>query len=286
MRQFQQLGHEVQLIIGDFTGRIGDPTGKSETRKQLTEEDVQRNAQTYQKQIFKLFDPSRTTVYYNSEWLSPLNFADVVTLSAKVTVARMLERDDFTKRFKSGQPISIHEFFYPLMQGFDSVVLESDIELGGTDQKFNVLMGRTLQKEYGKATQAVITMPLIEGLDGVQKMSKSLGNYIGIDEEANQIYGKSMSIPDELMLKYFQLATDITDEEITFLQAGMAGGTLHPRDVKMKLAHTFVRMYHGEEAAEAASSILSRYSSSGRFRVRLRKLYLHPKSLKTAKSVS
>ena len=226
LRQFQQLGHEVQLIIGDFTGRIGDPTGKSETRKQLTEEDVQRNAQTYKKQIFKLLDPSRTTVYYNSEWLSPMNFADVVTLSAKVTVARMLERDDFTKRYQSGQPISIHEFFYPLMQGFDSVVLESDIELGGTDQKFNVLMGRTLQKEYGKATQAVITMPLIEGLDGVQKMSKSLGNYIGIDEEANQIYGKSMSIPDELMMKYFQLATDITDEEITSLQAGMAGGTV------------------------------------------------------------
>ncbi len=183
-----------------------------------------------------------------------MNFADVVTLSAKVTVARMLERDDFTKRYQSGQPISIHEFFYPLMQGFDSVVLESDIELGGTDQKFNVLMGRTLQKEYGKATQAVITMPLIEGLDGVQKMSKSLGNYIGIDEEANQIYGKSMSIPDELMMKYFQLATDITDEEITSLQAGIAGGTLHPRDVKMKLARTFVRMYHGEEAAEAAQN--------------------------------
>ena len=254
LRQFQQLGHEVQLIIGDFTGRIGDPTGKSETRKQLTEEDVQRNAQTYKKQIFKLLDPSRTTVYYNSEWLSPMNFADVVSLSAKVTVARMLERDDFTKRYKSGQPISIHEFFYPLMQGFDSVVLESDIELGGTDQKFNVLMGRTLQKEYGKPTQAVITMPLIEGLDGVQKMSKSLGNYIGIDEEANQIYGKSMSIPDELMMKYFQLATDITDEEITSLRAGIAGGTLHPRDVKMKLARTFVRMYHGEEAAEAAQN--------------------------------
>ena len=183
-----------------------------------------------------------------------MNFADVVSLSAKVTVARMLERDDFTKRYKSGQPISIHEFFYPLMQGFDSVVLESDIELGGTDQKFNVLMGRTLQKEYGKPTQAAIMMPLIEGLDGVQKMSKSLGNYIGIDEEANQIYGKSMSIPDELMMKYFQLATDITDEEITSLQAGIAGGTLHPRDVKMKLARTFVRMYHGEEAAEAAQN--------------------------------
>lgn len=252
LRQFQELGHEVQLIIGDFTGRIGDPTGKSETRKQLTEEDVQRNAQTYQKQIFKLLDPSRTRVYYNSVWLGPMNFADVVTLSAKVTVARMLERDDFTKRYQSGQPISIHEFFYPLMQGFDSVALESDIEIGGTDQKFNVLMGRTLQKEYGKATQAVITMPLIEGLDGVQKMSKSLGNYIGIDEEANQIYGKSMSIPDELMVKYYRLTTDVGYEEITAIQEGIAKGSIHPRDAKMKLAFNFVRMYHGKDAAEAA----------------------------------
>ncbi|QYR24066.1 tyrosine--tRNA ligase [Paenibacillus sp. sptzw28] len=252
LRQFQQLGHEVQLIIGDFTGRIGDPTGKSETRKQLSEEDVKRNAETYQKQIFKLLDPSRTTVYYNSEWLGPMNFADVVTLSAKVTVARMLERDDFTKRYQSGQPISIHEFFYPLMQGFDSVALESDVELGGTDQKFNLLMGRTLQKEYGKATQAAIMTPIIEGLDGVQKMSKSLGNYIGIDEEPNQIYGKSMSIPDELMVKYYELATDMSNEELESLRAGIAGGTVHPRDSKMQLARTFVRMYHGEEAAAQA----------------------------------
>lgn len=252
LRQFQQLGHEVQLIIGDFTGRIGDPTGKSETRKQLSEEDVKRNAETYQKQIFKLLDPSRTTVYYNSEWLGPMNFADVVTLSAKVTVARMLERDDFTKRYQSGQPISIHEFFYPLMQGFDSVALESDVELGGTDQKFNLLMGRTLQKEYGKATQAAIMTPIIEGLDGVQKMSKSLGNYIGIDEEPNQIYGKSMSIPDELMVKYYELATDMSNEELESLRAGIEDGSKHPRDAKMQLARTFVRMYHGEEAASQA----------------------------------
>lgn len=252
LRQFQELGHEVQLIIGDFTGRIGDPTGKSETRKQLTEEDVQRNAETYQKQIFKILDESRTTVYYNSEWLGPLNFADVVNLSAKVTVARMLERDDFTKRYQSGQPISIHEFFYPLMQGYDSVALESDVELGGTDQKFNLLMGRTLQKEYGKATQATITLPLLEGLDGVQKMSKSLGNYIGIDEEPQQIYGKAMSVPDELMLKYYELATDMTNEELEQLTQGMKEGIVHPRDAKMRLAGTFVRMYHGEEAAQAA----------------------------------
>lgn len=252
LRQFQEMGHEVQLLIGDFTGRIGDPTGKSETRKQLTEEDVKRNAETYQKQIYKLLDPARTKLYYNSEWLAPLNFSDVVTLSAKVTVARMLERDDFTKRYQSGQPISIHEFFYPLMQGYDSVALESDVELGGTDQKFNLLMGRTLQKEYGKPTQAAIMTPLLEGLDGVQKMSKSLGNYIGIDEEPNQIYGKAMSIPDELMLKYYELATDISNDELQALRQGVEDGTKHPRDMKMQLAATLVRMFHGEEAAVAA----------------------------------
>ncbi len=252
LRQFQSLGHHVQLIIGDFTGRIGDPTGKSETRKQLSEEDVKRNAETYKKQIFKILDPELTTVYYNSEWLSPLNFADVVQLAAKITVARMMERDDFTKRFQSGLPISVHEFFYPLMQGYDSVALESDVELGGTDQKFNLLMGRTLQREYGKSAQAALMLPLLEGLDGVNKMSKSLGNYIGIDEEPNQIYGKSMSIPDELMLKYYELATDISNEELAALRAGLEDGTVHPRDAKMRLARTFVRMYHGEEAAAAA----------------------------------
>ncbi|WP_342418506.1 tyrosine--tRNA ligase [Paenibacillus sp. FSL H8-0168] len=252
LRQFQELGHQVQLIIGDFTGRIGDPTGKSETRKQLTEEDVQRNAQTYKEQIFKILDPEKTKVFYNSEWLGPMSFADVVTLSAKVTVARMLERDDFTKRYQNGLPISIHEFFYPLMQGMDSVALQSDIELGGTDQKFNLLMGRTLQKEYGVEPQATITLPLLEGLDGVQKMSKSLGNYIGVDEEPNEIYGKSMSVPDELMLKYFELATDINNEELSELAKGVKDGSVHPRDAKMKLAGTLVRMYHGEEAEEAA----------------------------------
>jgi tyrosyl-tRNA synthetase len=254
LRQFQQFGHQVQLIIGDFTGRIGDPTGKSETRKQLSEEDVKRNAETYQKQIFKILDPAKTTVHYNSKWLGALHFADVVNLAANVTVARMLERDDFSKRYSSGLPIHIHEFFYPLMQGYDSVALESDVELGGTDQKFNLLMGRTLQKEYGKESQAAIMMPLLEGLDGVQKMSKSLGNYIGIDEEPNQIYGKSMSIPDELMLKYYELATDISNEALKELKEGVANGTVHPRDAKMKLARTFVRMYHGEEAAEEAEN--------------------------------
>ncbi|MCF2936875.1 tyrosine--tRNA ligase [Paenibacillus alkaliterrae] len=254
LRQFQELGHQVQLLIGDFTGRIGDPTGKSETRKQLTEEDVKRNADTYQKQIYKILDPEQTQLYYNSEWLAPLNFADVVNLAAKVTVARMMERDDFTKRYTTGLPISIHEFFYPLMQGYDSVALESDVELGGTDQKFNLLMGRTLQKEYGKPAQVTITTPLIEGLDGVNKMSKSLGNYIGIDEEPNQIYGKSMSIPDELMFKYYELATDLSNEQLTALKAGLEDGSVHPRDAKMRLAATFVRMYHGEEAANAAEN--------------------------------
>ncbi|MGG3282671.1 tyrosine--tRNA ligase [Paenibacillus solani] len=252
LRQFQELGHEVQLIIGDFTGKIGDPTGKSETRKQLSDEDVRRHAETYKKQIDKVLDPEKTKVYYNSEWLAPMTFAEVVSLSAKVTVARMLERDDFTKRYQGGLPISIHEFFYPLMQGMDSVALKTDVELGGTDQKFNLLMGRTLQKEYGVETQVAITMPLIEGLDGVQKMSKSLGNYIGIDEEPSEIYGKSMSVPDELMLKYFRLATDLTNEEITSLEDGLRDGSVHPRDAKMSLGHSLVRMYHGREAADAA----------------------------------
>ncbi|MGM0879468.1 MAG: tyrosine--tRNA ligase [Bacillota bacterium] len=254
LRQFQELGHQVQLLIGDFTGRIGDPTGKSETRKQLTEEDVKRNAETYQKQIYKILDPGKTKLYYNSEWLAPLHFADVVNLSAKVTVARMLERDDFTKRYTSGLPLSIHEFFYPLMQGYDSVALESDVELGGTDQKFNLLMGRTLQKEYGNPAQVAIMTPLIEGLDGVNKMSKSLGNYIGIDEEPNQIYGKSMSIPDELMFKYYELATELSNEELTALKSGLENCSVHPRDAKMQLAATFVRMYHGEEAAKIAEN--------------------------------
>lgn len=252
LRQFQELGHRVQLLIGDFTGRIGDPTGKSETRKQLTDEDVQRNAATYQEQLKKILDPEKTEVVYNSSWLAPMTFADVVALSAKYTVARMLERDDFTKRYAGGLPISIHEFFYPLMQGYDSVALESDIELGGTDQKFNLLMGRTLQKEYGKEPQIAIMMPLLEGLDGVQKMSKSLGNYIGVSEAPKDVYGKAMSVPDELMFKYYELVTDLGAAEVETLKKGIADGSVHPRDAKMRLAFTLVRMYHGEEAAKEA----------------------------------
>ncbi|UQZ36301.1 tyrosine--tRNA ligase [Paenibacillus sp. PK3_47] len=253
LRQFQESGHQVQLIIGDFTGRIGDPTGKSETRRQLSEEDVQRNAATYRGQVYKILDPEKTQLLCNSDWLSPMTFAEVVNLAAKVTVARMLEREDFTKRFQNGQAISVHEFFYPLMQGMDSVVNESDIEIGGTDQKFNILMGRTLQKEQGSEPQAVILMPLLEGLDGVRKMSKSLGNYIGVDEEPAEMYGKTMSLPDELMLRYYEMVTDLSNEELSDLKAAVSSGLAHPRDVKMRLAYTLVRMYHGIEAAEAAA---------------------------------
>lgn len=258
LRQFQELGHTIQLLIGDFTGRIGDPTGKSETRKQLTEEDVKRNAKTYVEQFAKVMDVSKLQVYYNSQWLAAMNFADVVKLAANVTVARMLERDDFSKRYHSNQPISIHEFFYPLMQGYDSVALESDVELGGTDQKFNLLMGRQLQKEYGQEQQIAITMPILEGLDGVQKMSKSLGNYIGISEAPQEIYGKTMSVPDELMLKYYELVTNISNEELKALREGLENGTVHPRDAKMNLAKLFVTMFHGPEAAEEAEEHFKR----------------------------
>lgn len=252
LRDFQKLGHIVQLVIGDFTARIGDPTGKSETRKQLTEEEVKGNAKTYTEQLFKVLDPDMTEIHFNSSWLSPLTFVDVTFLASKCTVARMLERDDFSKRYQSGQAISIHEFFYPLMQGYDSVALHTDIELGGTDQTFNLLMGRQLQKEYGQEEQVIITMPLLEGLDGVKKMSKSLGNYIGVDEEPNNMYGKAMSIPDELMVKYFELTTDLTVEQVEALKEGLAKGTIHPRDAKMRLGYTLVRMYHGEQAAREA----------------------------------
>lgn len=252
LKQFQDLGHIVQLVIGDFTGRIGDPTGKSETRRQLSEEEVKKNADTYVKQFGKVLDADKMEVHFNSTWLAPLTFEDVIRLAAQTTVARMLERDDFHKRYTSEQPISIHEFFYPLMQGYDSVALEADIELGGTDQKFNLLMGRTLQKEYGQEQQVVIMTPLLEGLDGEKKMSKSLGNYIGVDEAPNDIYGKAMSIPDELMLKYFEFATDLSLEDFQELSQNLTNGTLHPRDAKMKLAHTFVRMFHSEAAANEA----------------------------------
>lgn len=252
LRQFQDMGHQIHLILGDFTGRIGDPTGKSQTRKQLTSEQVQENAKSYVQQYGKILDMTKTKVYYNSEWLDKLAFADVLQLSATTTVARMLERDDFQKRYESNQPISIHEFFYPLMQGYDSVALHSDVELGGTDQKFNLLMGRHVQKEYRQEQQVIITTPLLEGLDGVQKMSKSLGNYIGIAEEPNEIFGKAMSIPDECMLKYIQLATFMPLQEVEQLRLGLDNGSIHPRDAKMNLAHTLVALYHDEDHADQA----------------------------------
>ena len=249
LKLFQDFGHRVIILIGDFTARIGDPTGKSVTRPPLTEEQVVENAKTYQEQIFKVLDPAKTEVRFNSEWLSKLDFADVLKLASKYTVARMLERDDFHKRYTEGRPISIHEFMYPLMQGYDSIALKADVEFGGTDQTFNLLMGRHLQGEEGMPEQTIITMPILEGLDGVQKMSKSLGNYIGISEAPSEMYGKAMSIPDELMMRYFMLVTDMSIEEQEQLSKDLESGAAHPRDVKMKLAHTIVRLYHGEEAA-------------------------------------
>jgi tyrosyl-tRNA synthetase len=253
LKAFQDMGHQVVIIIGDYTGMIGDPTGKSETRKQLTREEVLKNAETYKTQIFKILDKEKTIVRFNSEWLAPMNFVDVIKLSAKYTVARMLEREDFKNRFTNNLPISIHEFFYPLMQGYDSVALKADVELGGTDQKFNILMGRTLQKEYGQSdVQIGLFMPILEGTDGVKKMSKSLGNYIGINEEPNEIYGKTMSIPDELIIRYFELVTDTHPDEIEKMKQQMKNNKVNPRDLKMGLAREIVTLYHGQDAAVKA----------------------------------
>jgi len=252
MKQLQDLGHKVIIIIGDFTGKIGDPTGKSQARKALTTEQVLENAKTYEEQIFKVLDKEKTEVRFNSEWLAKLNFEDVVKLAATITVARMLEREDFKKRYESHTPISVHEFFYPLMQGYDSVAINADIELGGTDQRFNLLMGRALQKEFGQESQIVIMMPLIEGLDGVNKMSKSLGNYIGVDEEAGIMYQKAMEIPDELIVKYYNLVTDVHPDVVNKIEEDLKEDRVNPRNVKMELAKEIVRLYHGEERANFA----------------------------------
>ncbi|MEW4217684.1 tyrosine--tRNA ligase [Rossellomorea marisflavi] len=252
LRQFQEHGHIIQLIIGDFTGKIGDPTGKSVARKQLTEDEVKHNAQTYFEQFSKVLDMDRVELHYNSKWLGEMKMEDVIGLAGKITVARLMERDDFEARIKEGKPISLHEFFYPLMQGFDSVQLECDIELGGTDQHFNVLMGRHFQEKYNKEKQVVILMPLLEGLDGVDKMSKSKHNYIGIDERPEEMFGKTMSLPDHLMMKYFELITDLPLEKISEIKASLAAGQMHPRDAKMLLGRTIVRMYHGIGASERA----------------------------------
>jgi len=236
MKHFQDLGHRISFLIGDFTGMIGDPTGKAETRKSLTREDVERNAETYKQQVFKILDPAKTEVVFNSTWLDKLSSQDFIRLASQLTVARMLEREDFKVRFENERPISIHEFLYPLIQGYDSVALEADVELGGTDQRFNLLMGRDLQRAWGQEPQVVITMPLLEGLDGVNKMSKSLGNYIGITESADDIYGKTLSISDELMFRYYELLSNRSSEEIKQLRNGIEKGELHPKAVKQQLA--------------------------------------------------
>ena len=252
LKHFQDLGHEVNFLIGDFTGLIGDPTGKSETRKPLTSEDIAKNAETYKAQVFKILDPDKTKVVFNSTWLGELSSFDMIRLASELTVARMLEREDFKNRFETGRPISIHEFLYPLIQGYDSVAMEADVELGGTDQLFNVLMGRDLQRSRGKEPQVVLTLPLLEGLDGVNKMSKSLGNYIGITEPPNDIYGKTLSISDELMFRYYELLSDLTSAEIEDLQTKMNSGELHPKDIKKQLAREITAKFHSEEAATAA----------------------------------
>lgn len=251
LRQFQELGHQVIFLIGDFTGMIGDPSGKSATRPPLTREQVLENAETYKQQVFKILDPAKTEVAFNSTWMDQLRPQDFIRLASQYTVARMLERDDFDKRYKGSQPIAIHEFLYPLVQGYDSVALRADVELGGTDQKFNLLMGRELQRAYGQESQCIVTMPLLEGLDGVKKMSKSLGNYIGIQESPGVMYGKLVSMPDSLMWRYFELLSFRSLEEIEQFKRDVSAGA-NPRDIKIKLAEELVARFHGQEAAATA----------------------------------
>jgi tyrosyl-tRNA synthetase len=260
MKQFQDLGHEVIFLIGDFTGMIGDPSGKSETRKQLTREEVAKNAETYKEQIFKILTPQKTTIEFNHRWMEKMDAVAMIGLAAKYTVARMLEREDFKQRYQKQQSISIHEFLYPLIQGYDSVVLKADVELGGTDQRFNLLMGRELQREYGQEPQVVLTMPLLEGTDGVQKMSKSVGNTIGINEAPEEMFGKIMSISDGLMWRYYELLSDRNLTEIQANRSRVESGELHPMEVKKSLADELVKRFHGAAAAQAAREYFeSRY---------------------------
>jgi tyrosyl-tRNA synthetase len=261
MRHFQQMGHRVIFLIGDFTGMIGDPTGKKATRPALTREEVLANAETYRRQVYKILDPEKTEIRFNSEWLGALGAEGMVRLAAKYTLARVLERDDFRKRFDNRQPIAIHELLYPLAQGYDSVALKCDVEMGGTDQLFNLLVGRDLMREYGLEPQVVLTMPLLEGLDGVEKMSKSLGNYIGINDEPSQIFGKVMSISDALMWKYYTLLTDMTPAEVAELQRSVEGGELHPMEAKRKLAKVVITDFHDAAAADAAEAEFRRVFS-------------------------
>ena len=252
MRQFQELGHEVIFLIGDFTGMIGDPTGRSETRKNLTPQEVQENAKTYLAQVYKILDPEKTTVAYNSEWMNKFTSVNMIELAAHYTVARMLERDDFQKRLAKNLPVSIHELMYPLIQGYDSVALQSDIELGGTDQKFNLLVGRDLQRAYGQKPQVVLTMPLLEGTDGVQKMSKSLGNSIGVFDAPNEMFGKIMSISDDLMWRYYELLSQVSAQDLEVMKKQSEAGTLNPKNSKMDLAKEIVALYHSHELAGMA----------------------------------
>ncbi len=258
MKHFQDMGHAVVFLIGDFTGMIGDPSGKTETRKRLTREEVLENAETYKKQVFKILDREKTVIDFNSRWCSGMNFGEVLELTSRYNVARMLERDDFANRYRDGKPISILEFMYPLVQGYDSVALKADVELGGTDQKFNLLVGRDLQREYGQEPQVIMTVPLLVGLDGAQKMSKSLGNYIGIDESPREIFGKVMSISDDLMFTYFELCTDVPENEIEDLRKGLGSGDMHPRDLKVRLAKDICAQFYDADTAEKAEAEFNR----------------------------
>jgi len=254
LRQFQDLGHTIVLIIGDYTGMVGDPSGKSETRPRLTYETVMRNAQTYEKQFFKILDRNKTEVHYNGEWFKKMQFDEIMNLASKFTVSQILERDDFHKRFNDEKPISLHEFFYPLMQGYDSVAIRADVELGATEQKFNLLAARQVQRDYGQEAQIVLTLPVLEGIDGTQRMSKSLGNYIGIDDEPADMFGKVMSIPDNLILKYFTLTTDLSLDELRSVETRLKNPEVNPMTVKKELAKTLVGMYHSRQAADEAQS--------------------------------
>lgn len=261
LREFQEQGHVVVFLVGDFTGMIGDPSGRSQTRKPLTREQVQENAKSYQNQVFKILDPALTEIRFNTEWCSPMKFEDVIRLSAHVTVAQMLARDDFSKRYAANQPISLVELMYPLIQAYDSVVLKADIELGGTDQLFNMLLGRELQKVFGQTPQVVMTLPLLEGLDGVNKMSKSLGNYIGVTETPKDVFGKVMSVSDDLMWRYFSLVLCMPEEELEILRQAVKSGRRHPRDIKDELARRVVAKFHGPEAGEMESLEFARVFS-------------------------
>jgi tyrosyl-tRNA synthetase len=258
LRQFQDLGHQAILIIGDFTGMIGDPSGRSKTRPALTLEETRRNGQSYYEQATKILSPTHVRMEYNSDWLAKMNFSQVVGLAGKYTVARMLERDEFTQRFKAGEPISVHEFLYPLAQAMDSVAIEADIELGGTDQKFNLLVGRDIQREYGLEPQVILTMPLLVGTDGVEKMSKSYDNFIGISETPREIYGKTLRIPDGMIYTYFELASDVSNVELAQIKRQLEDAAMNPRDLKRQLARTFVRMYHSSEEAQKAEAEFDR----------------------------